>query len=456
MTVRKLGLLSALVFAIASVFTGTGAAAKTTNSPKAADIQVMQDAGMSPKTTTEGGASVLPTTRTVAHWWGSTLDPHNGVTYGYNMVGANPNTCSGAACSTTIETDITPINVVVGGMTFNGTDVLNATLASPQFAPTDFTTTPHSTVIVPDQFLPDGSPNPAYNPNAPGFGSGGPLSAGNVGVQLQDATMRSQFNKFGTYHVILHPNLQPAVTIVVPQNKGVLRQSIRGVIFADVNISWWSAQIQNLLTKADPTHFPVYLTDSMMLYIGSPGNCCVIGYHGTKAAGSGSGDTGSQGNAAVQTFAWASYVTPGIFNPQYDWALQDIHAISHEIAEWGDDPFVNNWVEPWLTPTAPQYGCTNILETGDPVVGIGFSSGTNTFRQGGPISWTDAAGVHHTIVTTDGTYHPEDEAILPWFLRLAPNTVSQPTQSPSTNIGRYTFMGDLNPYPGFRAPATGC
>ena len=45
---------------------------------------------------------------------------------------------------------------------------------------------------------------------------------------------------------------------------------------------------------------------------------------------------------------------------------------------------------------------------------------------------------------------------LPWFMRLAPNTVSEPTQSPSTNIGRYTFMGDLNPFPGFRQPATGC
>ena len=53
-----------------------------------------------------------------------------------------------------------------------------------------------------------------------------------------------------------------------------------------------------------------------------------------------------------------------------DWALQDIHALSHEISEWADDPFVNNGVEPWLTPTAPQYGCTNALETGDPVVGL--------------------------------------------------------------------------------------
>ena len=48
------------------------------------------------QTTTIGGAQVLPTTRTVTHWFGSTLDPNNGITYGYNMVGADPNNCSGA------------------------------------------------------------------------------------------------------------------------------------------------------------------------------------------------------------------------------------------------------------------------------------------------------------------------------------------------------------------------
>ena len=73
--------------------------------------------------------------------------------------------------------------------------------------------------------------------------------------------------------------------------------------------------------------------------------------------------------------------------------------------------------------------------------------GTNSFRQGPTPIGTQVA---------DGTYHPEDEVFLPWFMRTAPNIISQPTQSPSTNVGRYTLMGDLNPYPGFRQPATGC
>jgi hypothetical protein len=265
--------------------------------------------------------------------------------------------------------------------------------------------------------------------------------------------MRAQFNKTGTssYHVYLHPNVLPAVTINVPQNQGTLLQSGRGVIFADLNIGWWSSQIQNLITKADPTHLALYLTDDVLLFTGKDVlNCCVIGYHGTRASGSGDGSSNSNGNAKVNTFAWASYISPGVYarpNGGTAWAIQDIHAISHEIAEWGDDPFVNNLVEPWLTPTAPQYGCTDVLETGDPVVGIGFAMGSNLFRQGPNPNGTQSA---------DGFYHPEDEVLLGWFMRTAPNPIAEPTQAPSPNIGRYTLMGDLNPFPGFRQPATGC
>lgn len=93
----------------------------------------------------------------------------------------------------------------------------------------------------------------------------------------------------------------------------------------------------------------------------SPTSCCVIGYCDTRAVGNGAGSTNSNGNAVVQTFAWGSRVPPGLYarsNGRVYWALQDIHALSHEIAEWADAPFVNNTVQPWLTPTAPQYGCT--------------------------------------------------------------------------------------------------
>jgi hypothetical protein len=438
---RKLVL--ALVF-VASLVAVIATAASAGGGPASVEPQVVSDSTLKAMTTTEGGAAVQPSTKTIPHWFGQTTNPTDGVTYGYNMAGADPYHCSGAACDVTVEADITPIVVNVGGLTFNGNDVLAATLASPQFATNDYGSTPAATAA-------------GAFPNAPALirGAGGALSQGDAGnqLQLEDATMRAQFNKTGAsnYHLRLHPNVLPAVTIDVPSNQGTLLQSGRGVIFADVNISWWSAQIKNLETTADPTHLPIYLTDNVLLHIGKDVlNCCVIGYHGTKATGMGVGSANGNGNQPVQTFAWASYISPGIYarpNGGTDWALQDIHPISHEISEWADDPFVNNLVQPWLTPTAPQYGCTDTLETGDPVVGIGFAKGTNTFRQGPNPNGTQSA---------DGFYHPEDEVFLPWFMRTAPNTVTEPTQAASANIGRYTLMGDLNPFPGFRGPATGC
>lgn len=443
---KRVAIISVASLALISML-GAGFFAYTHNVRAAAPApQTIDDATLKAMFTSMGGADVLPTTRTVAHWWGSSLDPNNGVTYGYNMVGADPYKCSGSACSVTIETDITPIIVNVGGMTFDGTDVVAPTLASPQFALNDYGSTTAATGAA---------------KNLP-RGAGGVLSQGDAGnqLQLQDATMRAQFNQTGSspYHLILNPHVLPAVTINVPSNQGTLLQSGRGVIFADINISWWSAQIQNLEQTADPTHLPLYLTKDVLLHIGKNiFNCCVIGYHGTRAAGNGGGSNNSNGNAVVQTFAWSTYLSPGVYaRPNGDtyWALQDIHAISHEIAEWGDDPFVNNTVEPWLTPTAPQYGCTGILETGDPVVAIGFAMGTNTYDQT-QNPWTSPQD-HTPSVSYDGYYHPEDEVYLPWFLRTSPNTISEPTQSSSTNIGRYSLMGDLNPFPGFRAPATGC
>src|SRR5712692_8674384 len=110
--------LGCLLFGVAQI-----AAAQT-------QPQVIDDSQLHAFSTTIGGAGVLSTTRTVQHWFGSTLDPHNGVTYGYDMVGADPAT-NGSA---TIQADITPVIVNVGGLTFNGSDVVAAALASPQVA----------------------------------------------------------------------------------------------------------------------------------------------------------------------------------------------------------------------------------------------------------------------------------------------------------------------------------
>ena len=86
---------------------------------------------------------------------------------------------------------------------------------------------------------------------------------------------------------------------------------------------------------------------------------------------------------------------------------EDINALSHELSEWMNDPFVDNVVPVWQSPLAPQYGCSNVLESGEPLVGVSF--------------------------TVNG-YHPQDEAFLSWFAH----------QTPSIGIReRYTYLGTL-------------
>ncbi len=64
-----------------------GGAPAAAGGPKPID-----DSQLSARFKVEDGATVLPTTRTVAHWFGQTTDRPD-----YNMVGADPNHCSGAA-----------------------------------------------------------------------------------------------------------------------------------------------------------------------------------------------------------------------------------------------------------------------------------------------------------------------------------------------------------------------
>ena len=165
---------------------------------------VISDDQMQARSMTIGGADVLPTTRTVPHWFGSTLDPNDGITYGYNMVGADPNNCSGADCDVTVTVDIIPLNVIVGEESFNGSDVVNAVLASPVFTLNDYGSTPFATAA-------------GNFPNQPRFirGPGGVLLQNDAGNQLplEDATMRAQFNKTGSssYHLRLNPVVHDAI-----------------------------------------------------------------------------------------------------------------------------------------------------------------------------------------------------------------------------------------------------
>jgi hypothetical protein len=202
-----------------------------------------------------------------------------------------------------------------------------------------------------------------------------------------------------------------------------------------VDINWFRSQINNLMNAlhVPPEWLPIFLSDNGLLYKNNDySQCCGWGYHAAGNPGGGSVD--SNGNANVNTWIWASYLEPGTFTKPRKVpisGLQDIDGLSHEVSEWLNDPFVLNVVTPWSTPTAPQYGCSSYLETGDPLVGV----------------WFPLSGNPDPNPLAGGVWHPQDSVFPQWFLRISPSTAYD---------GHYTFMGTDNPYPAFHTVATGC
>jgi hypothetical protein len=411
--------VGAAVALVAALLPGTSLAAAGTTPAN-------PDPDGTPMFASAGGVTPFQTTQTIPYWGSSFTDPTNGVTYPFTMVGSDPREHR----STTVSTEIIPLqfNFVAGNQ---DTSVLNVPAIG-------FVAHAQNVSI-------DGSENVANTVASPIFTPTTFPVSGDTGVQYADAVMREQFGKVGTgYHVILgQPAVLDTVSIDVPQNQGVAVINSRGVLVGRVDINWFSSKIHNLIGSLhiDSTTLPIFLTGNVLLYIANNYlNCCVLGYHGASApTGNGAGSTHGAGNQPVHTFIYSAYATPKTFAGYAapSRGISDIHALSHELSEWMDDPFTNNAVQPWKTPTAPQYGCTSLLETGDPVVGVWFS------LPGNP----DAAASH--------LWHPEDEVFLNWFARDGEDAGLRPTD------GRYTYMGPLTtaiggPYSGFGHAAVGC
>jgi hypothetical protein len=336
---------------------------------------------------------------TIPNFTSKFTDPSNGKTYHYTMVGTNP---TKGDVSTTIPTVIIPMNFTfkATGVTLNGSDKVTQTVQSPVFQSADIGAAANNSASAP--------PGP-------------PISAPNRTVnepsdvtQLGDAIYRAQFGKTGTgYHVTLgQPAIGDPVTITVPKNQGftVVGSSSHATIGL-MSYSWFGSQLKNVITSRhiSPKVLPIFLVNDTFLYLGTTDNCCVLGYHGAMSS------TNGNGRQRVNTYMFASYSVQGIFSPNDNDSesfIADIHGLSHEVQEWYDDPFVNNAIDPWLTPTAPQYGCTSALETGDPVVGYGFK-----VPMGNGI-----------------TYHPEDEVHFSWFARQSPSIAEQ---------GYYTYLNNF-------------
>jgi len=178
----------------------------------------------------------------------------------------------------------------------------------------------------------------------------------NVGkTQYIDAFQRANFwdavSLHTKYHVMLGtPTILPEQTIVVPDQDGSVMPNPFGGTGGNPNVGTmyvndFDTAIQGFIAKLKqitPGVLPLFISYDTYLTEAPEGQvCCIGGYHSAN---------GSQPSG--QTYSYTTYVDrQGVFS-------QDVSAMSHELGEWMDDPFVDN---------AVNCADNNILEVGDPL-----------------------------------------------------------------------------------------
>jgi hypothetical protein len=261
--------------------------------------------------------------------------------------------------------------------------------------------------------------------NSPNFHTAS-YSSG-AGIQFADAIQRAEFfhSMKSTWHTELHPtSVVQSVTINVPRfttitlngKKTQVRtyftsKSSDGHTVVFLLDQFFNQQIFNLVVKEiNAARFTTGAVNTALfpntfLYsvnsTGGMGACCVLGFHTYFT------DNGTP-NESRWVFAFASWISPGVFGGGF----QDVTALSHEISEAFDDPFVNNLVPAWQFPNQPGT-CQDDLEVGDPVEVL--------------------SNAVFPVKIGTRTYHPQTEALLQWFEQKSPsNAISGAFSYPNT------------------------
>ena len=258
-------------------------------------------------------------------------------------------------------------------------------------------------------------------------------SSSSVGTQFSDAIQRAEYNDQAKddWHTLLAPSVK------TPRVIQLIRGTYRFALNADGSCCFYVLVDYNTFVNAlfpavaSDTTTPVgaaenagevttkdmstFLFPNTYLYFnGNPNNCCVLGFHSYDF------EPGTAANGNVEqryVLNYSSWISPGIFRG----GLSDVTALSHEISETYNDPFVASDgvhdVTPWWL--APNGNCQNDLETGDVIEGLP--------NQLFPITMNGM------------TYHPQNEALLQWFEFMSPSNAlggaySYPNTSTLTSL----------------------
>jgi len=329
-------------------------------------------------------AANLPT---IPHW--SDTFNYQRLVYKYTMVGTDP---KHGSATTDIPTVLIPLRFV-----FADGNVFDA-----------------STDVVDGQTPVQGIINSPIFQNYD-FVSGG-THVGNT--QYADAFQRANFwdsvsTRSPNYHVLLgQPTVLPTQTIIVPAGLGsYLTDAVSGLTVPTVDLHFLSSQNPGILTAANlsPTTLAIIVWGTV---VANP----VAGYHG---------ETTINGN--LQTFIGTTYSPQGVFG------YADVDALSHEILEWMDDPFLGNFTPGWDNPfLSPNERCDSgfvrdLLEVADPFA---------------PFAATVVA-----LPVGAFTYHVDEAGFIDFFTRAS--------RSRSVN-GQYSFFEIGLPFGIPTAPSSPC
>ena len=314
----------------------------------------------------------------------------------YSMVGNAPQ----HGGTTTINAPVVPVTV----------DMRNAD-GSPRYVVTDTSNCPACTpselgktvrlISSPDSFLQQFLQGPVFGKSS--------YSSSPVPTQITDAIQRAEFGKQARadWHTLLAPRVKTERTMVLNEGSYYFALNDDGTCCAFVLVSdpvfgsqlfpsstpdnstvIGAAEVAGDITTKDMSTFffpNVYLYEN-----NDPSQCCVLGYH-TFDYELGNASNGNRPQFYVLNYS--SWISPGLFGGGFE----DVTAHSHEVAETFNDPFVgfdniHNVTPFWLNPAGQ---CQDILEVGDVI--------------------EDLPNPTYPVTINGYTYHPQTEALLPWF-----------------------------------------
>jgi hypothetical protein len=250
-------------------------------------------------------------------------------------------------------------------------------------------------------------------------------SSSEIPTQFTDAVSRAEFfhKSDDEWHTLLRPRVGSARTLVLIKGSYFFALNADGSCCAFVLIDEGAFVNGFFPPTATDTTTPIgaaenagdirtrdlatFLFPNAFLYQGgNPNNCCIVGFHTYDL------EPGGASNGFLEkryVLDYSSWVSPGIFS---DTTFGDITALSHELSETFNDPFVNNATPWWLSPNG---NCQNDLETGDVIEGL--------------------SNAQFPIVLNGATYHPQNEALLQWFAGVTPSSAIQHAYSyPNTGV----------------------